>query len=70
MFRSTIREALAVVLAGLTIVLLMIVFVGLLWWRNDNSNVGRIRRGLEHVETETERRDKEIEELTRVRGKR
>ncbi|QDU29413.1 hypothetical protein ETAA8_45230 [Anatilimnocola aggregata] len=65
MFKFTLRDGAVVLAAGVLIVGLAGIAVAISWLRNDpNTKAGSLRRGLDGVGKETDRRDREIEELT------
>ncbi|QDU29067.1 hypothetical protein ETAA8_41740 [Anatilimnocola aggregata] len=65
MFKFALRDGSVILAAGVLIVCLAGIAVAISWLRNDpNTKAGRLRRSLDAVGQETERRDREIEELT------
>jgi hypothetical protein len=59
----TIRDVAIVLAAAALVVLAMVVMVTFAWLTR-SSKVGELRRGLEHLQTQTERRDRDVKELT------
>jgi hypothetical protein len=65
MTQSLIRGGTLAVLAGVLITAAAVASVAIGWLRSDPaSKAGRLRRSIDAVGKETERRDREIEELT------
>jgi hypothetical protein len=65
MTQSSIRSGTLAVLVGILLIAAAVVSVAIGWHRsNPATKSGRLRRSLDAVGKETERRDREIEELT------
>lgn len=65
MTQSLIRRGNPAVLVGILIIAAAVASVAISWHRSDRATkAGRLRRRLDAVGKETERRDRAIEELT------